>query len=132
LDHICRKLRLSEGEEFLDIGCGWGGLVFWAAQHYGVRATGVTLSKNQFEHVSAQIEELGLGGRVRVELRDYLDLPDDARYDKIASVGMFEHVGIGNFPRYFGKIYRLLKPGGIVLNHGITHNWLGVASLGSG
>ncbi len=132
LDHICRKLRLSPGERFLDIGCGWGGLLFRAAEHYGVEATGITLSHNQLEHVRSEIAARGLSGRVRVELRDYLDLPDDAHYDKIASVGMFEHVGVARFPKYFGKISRILKPGGLVLNHGITHNPLGARSLGSG
>jgi cyclopropane-fatty-acyl-phospholipid synthase len=132
LDHICRKLRLAPGERFLDIGCGWGGLILWAAQHYGVEATGITLSRNQYDYASAEVAVRGLRDRVRVELRDYLDLPDDARYDKVASVGMFEHVGPRSFARYFGKIHRILEPGGLVLNHGITHNWLGAASLGSG
>jgi cyclopropane-fatty-acyl-phospholipid synthase len=132
LDHICRKLRLQPGETLLDIGCGWGGLIFWAAQHYGVTAKGVTLSENQFTYVQEQIRKLGLSDRVSVELRDYADLRDDEVFDKIASVGMFEHVGIANFPEYFGKICRLLKPGGFVLNHGITHNWAGAESLGSG
>jgi len=132
LDHICRKLMLRPGEEFLDIGCGWGGLIFWAAQNYGVNATGITLSKNQHDHVSARIAELGLGDQVSVQLLDFLDLPQSKLYDKIASVGMFEHVGVRNYPRYFGKIFSLLKPGGLVLNHGITQNQLGVESLGSG
>ncbi|HET9762606.1 MAG TPA: cyclopropane-fatty-acyl-phospholipid synthase family protein [Casimicrobiaceae bacterium] len=132
LDHICRKLRLAPDEEFLDIGCGWGALILHAAQAYGVRATGITLSQNQHDHVRSRISELGLEGRVRVELRDYLDLREDRQYDKIASIGMFEHVGPRNYPRYFGKIRRVLKAGGLVLNHGITHNWLGQASLGSG
>ena len=132
LDHICRKLRLGEGERFLDIGCGWGALIFWAAQHYGVQATGITLSRNQCDHVRSQIAELGLTGRVRVELVDYEDLPDVEAFDKIASVGMFEHVGPRNYDRYFGKIRRILKPGGFVLNHGITHNALSRRSLGSG
>jgi len=132
LDHICRKLRLAPGERFLDIGCGWGALILWAAENYGFDATGITLSRNQYEHVQGEIAARGLGERVRVELRDYQDLPDEARYDKIASVGMFEHVGVKRYPRYFGKIWRLLKPGGFVLNHGITHNWLGMGALGSG
>jgi cyclopropane-fatty-acyl-phospholipid synthase len=132
LDHICRKLRLAPGERMLDIGCGWGGLIFWAAQHYGVEATGITLSQNQHDFVAAEIAARGLQNRVRVELRDYLDLPESVQYDKIASVGMFEHVGVRNFDRYFGKIYRILKPGGLVMNHGITHNQLGADSLGSG
>ena len=132
LDHICRKLRLAPGEQFLDIGCGWGGLLFHAAERYGVHAHGITLSQNQYEHVSREIKARRLTGHVRVELRDYLDLPNDAGYDKVASVGMFEHVGIKRFPRYFGKIYSVLKPGGMVLNHGITHNALSADSLGSG
>ena len=132
LDDICRKLRLGAGESFLDIGCGWGGLVFWAAENYGVTATGITLSRNQFEHVRGQIAARGLADRVRVELRDYQDLPAGVRYDKIASIGMFEHVGRRRFPQYFGTIHRLLEPGGMVLNHGITHNMPGADSLGSG
>jgi cyclopropane-fatty-acyl-phospholipid synthase len=132
LDHVCRKLRLAPGERFLDIGCGWGGLIFWAAERYGVRATGITLSQNQADHVAAEIRRRGLGDRVRVELRDYLDLPDEPCYEKIASIGMFEHVGVARFPRYFGKIRRLLVPGGFVLNHGITHGMEGTAALGSG
>jgi cyclopropane-fatty-acyl-phospholipid synthase len=132
LDHICRKLRLAKGERFLDIGCGWGALIFWAAQHYGVQATGITLSQNQYEHVRAQIAALRLAERVRVELRDYEDLPDVEAFDKIASVGMFEHVGPRRYDRYFGKIRRILVPGGFVLNHGITHNGVSQRSLGSG
>ncbi len=132
LDHICRKLRLAPGERLLDIGCGWGGLLFHAAERYGVEATGITLSQNQYEQVSREIGERSLGSRVRVELRDYLDLPGEAQYDKVASVGMFEHVGVHRFPRYFAKIHDVLKPGGLVLNHGITHNMPGADSLGSG
>jgi cyclopropane-fatty-acyl-phospholipid synthase len=133
LDHICRKLMLAPGEELLDIGCGWGALVVHAAQNYGVQATGITLSQNQHDHAKARIAELGLQDRARVRLLDYVDLPEDKLYDKIASVGMFEHVGIANYPRYFGKIQRILKPGGLVLNHGITHNWIASGtSLGSG
>jgi cyclopropane-fatty-acyl-phospholipid synthase len=132
LDHICRKLRLEAGQEFLDIGCGWGALLFHAAENYGVAATGITLSQNQFDHVTREIEARGLAGRVHVELRDYLDLPEGTLYDKVASVGMFEHVGVRCFPRYFGKIFRVLKPGGLVLNHGITLNQVDAQSLGSG
>jgi cyclopropane-fatty-acyl-phospholipid synthase len=132
LDHICRKLRLQPGEKLLDIGCGWGALIFHAAEKYGVDATGITLSQNQHDHVQDEIKARGLTGRVRVELRDYLDLPDDPVYDKVSSVGMFEHVGVRRFGRYFGKIRNVLKPGGFVLNHGITHNWRRTKSLGSG
>jgi cyclopropane-fatty-acyl-phospholipid synthase len=132
LDHVCRKLQLQPGDEFLDIGCGWGALIFRAAQSYGVRATGITLSENQYDYVRTKIAELGLEDRVHVQLCDYINLAEDRVFDKIASIGMFEHVGIRNYPRYFGKIRRILKPGGLVLNHGITHNWLGADSLGSG
>ena len=122
LDHICRKLMLRPDEEFLDIGCGWGGLIFHAAQAYGAKATGITLSQNQYDYVREQISERGLADRVRVELLDYLELPPGKLYDKVASIGMFEHVGIRNYSRYFGKIHAILKPGGLVLNHGITFN----------
>jgi cyclopropane-fatty-acyl-phospholipid synthase len=120
LDHLCRKLRLQAGERLLDIGCGWGALIRWAAVHYGVSAHGITLSRNQYEHCLRQIAAEGLQDRVSVELRDYRDMAGDAQFDKIVSVGMFEHVGIGNFPVYFGTVQRLLKPGGLFLNHGIT------------
>jgi cyclopropane-fatty-acyl-phospholipid synthase len=132
LDHICRKLLLQPGERFLDIGSGWGGLLLWAAEHYGVDATGITLSKNQHAHVQQLIEEKGLQGRVRVELRDYRELSADAPFDKISSVGMFEHVGAANMPTYFRKIHSLLKPGGLVLNHGITSGDLDYRQLGAG
>lgn len=132
LEHICRKLALKEGERFLDIGCGWGGLMLWAAERHGVMAEGITLSRNQFDFVQEQIRERGLEGRCRVRLLDYRDLPETETFDKIASVGMFEHVGQKNFPAYFGKIYRLLKPGGLVLNHGITAGQVDGGELGSG
>lgn len=122
LDHICRKLMLQPGERFLDIGCGWGALVMWAAEHYGVQATGITLSQNQHDYARARIRAAGLEDRCRVQLMDYRDVPESDPYDKIASVGMFEHVGRKNLPVYFGKIQRLLKPGGLVMNHGITLN----------
>ncbi len=132
LDHICRKLMLRQGERFLDIGAGWGGLLLWAAEHYGVQATGITLSKNQHAHVNRLIEEKGLQGRVQMLLLDYRDLPEDRPWDKIASVGMFEHVGYANMQAYFAKIHRLLKPGGMVMNHGITAGCLEPGQLGLG
>ena len=131
LDHICRKLMLKPGERLLDIGCGWGALVMWAAERYKVRATGVTLSQNQYDYARAKIREAGLEELCEVRLLDYRDIPEDAPYDKIASVGMFEHVGRKNLPLYFGKIYRLLKPGGLVMNHGITLNSVDGQELGS-
>ena len=132
LDHICRKLMLQPGERFRDIGAGWGALLLWAAEHYGVDATGITLSKNQHAHVQRLIEEKGLGRRVRMELRDYRDLAEDRPFDKISSVGMFEHVGRENMTAYFEKIMRLLTPGGLVLNHGITAGGLENRQLGAG
>ncbi|HEX3397239.1 MAG TPA: cyclopropane-fatty-acyl-phospholipid synthase family protein [Steroidobacteraceae bacterium] len=122
LEHICRKLSLRPGENFLDIGCGWGALVIHAAQHYGVRARGVTLSPQQVKVARERIELEGLADRVSVELLDYRDLPAQPLYDKVASVGMFEHVGLKNLPVYFATVHRLLKPHGLFLNHGITHD----------
>ncbi|MEA3301930.1 MAG: cyclopropane-fatty-acyl-phospholipid synthase family protein [Pseudomonadota bacterium] len=118
LDHICRKLRLKPGDKFLDIGCGWGGLVCHAARHYGVKAHGVTLSRTQHDFAQEKIRMLGLEESVTVELRDYETL--SGTYDKISSVGMFEHVGIDNMPKYFGKIRSLLRDRGILMNHGIS------------
>lgn len=132
LDHICRKLQLGEGERFLDIGCGWGALIIWASQRYGARSVGITLSNEQHSYATQRIKELGLEERCEVRLMDYRDVPEDALFDKIASVGMFEHVGKRNLPAYFGKIYRLLKPGGMVMNHGITTNSLEDGQLASG
>ncbi|MDO9273616.1 MAG: cyclopropane-fatty-acyl-phospholipid synthase family protein [Rugosibacter sp.] len=122
LDHICRKLRLASGERFLDIGCGWGALVCWAARNYGVRAHGVTLSREQFDYAQQRITTEGLGDRVSVELRDYRDLAGEAIFDKVSSVGMFEHVGLANLPIYNATVRRVLRPGGLFLNHGITHD----------
>jgi len=132
LDLICRKLMLRPGERLLDIGCGWGGLILHAAEKYGVTALGITLSDNQHEYVKAEIARRGLADRVEVRLMDYRDVPEDQPYDKIASVGMFEHVGRKNLPTYFGKIFRLLRPGGLVMNHGITSVAVRAHGLGSG
>jgi cyclopropane-fatty-acyl-phospholipid synthase len=120
LDHICRKLNLQPGERLLDVGCGWGGLIIRAAERYGVRATGITLSEQQFDYVTRQIKTRHLNRSCEVRLLDYRDFPEDEPFDKIASVGMFEHVGKKNLPAYFGKLDRLLKPGGLLMNHGLT------------
>ncbi|MDP1690938.1 MAG: class I SAM-dependent methyltransferase [Burkholderiaceae bacterium] len=132
LDHICRKLRLREGQRFLDVGAGWGALLLWAAERYGVRATGITLSKNQCAYVQRLIDERGLAGRVNVELRDYRDLPESQPFDRIASIGMFEHVGRAQLPAYFGKLQRLIVPGGLLMNHGITAGGTRNTQLGAG
>jgi cyclopropane-fatty-acyl-phospholipid synthase len=120
LDLICRKLRLREDERLLDIGCGWGALIRHAAREYGVRALGITLSARQAELARARIDAEGLGDRCRVEVRDYRDLPGDAWFDKVVSVGMFEHVGRARLPAYFRAAARLTRPGGLFLNHGIV------------
>ena len=120
LDHICRKLRLAPGERFLDIGCGWGALVIRAAEKYGVQATGITLSENQHRLANERIRAAGLEDRCKVLLQDYRDHEGEGTYDKIASVGMFEHVGLRNLPTYFGAVKRLLREGGLFMNHGIT------------
>ena len=132
LDHICKKLKLQPGERFWDIGSGWGGLIFWAAEHYGVQAHGITLSRNQFDHVQRLIAEKGLQGRVQVELRDYRQMEGVQPFDKIGSVGMFEHVGSANLPEYFETIYSMLKPGGLALVHGITAGGVSNVELGAG
>jgi cyclopropane-fatty-acyl-phospholipid synthase len=121
LDLVCRKLRLAPGERLLDIGCGWGSLVVWAAERYGVEAHGVTLSAAQAEYAQAWIRRAGLEGRARVDHLDYRDLPADLRFDKVAAVGIIEHLGIANYARYFARVHELLAPGGLFLNHGITH-----------
>lgn len=120
LDYICRKLRLRPGERLLDIGCGWGGLVRYAARHYGVDALGITLSPAQGAYARQRIADDGLADRCRVEVRDYRDLPGDAVFDKVVSVGMFEHVGPANLATYFGTAFRLTAPAGLFLNHGIV------------
>jgi cyclopropane-fatty-acyl-phospholipid synthase len=120
LDHICRKLRLQPGDRFLDIGCGWGALAMHAAERYGVQALGITLSHNQHALANERIRAARLQDRCEVRIQDYRDVAGEGVFDKIASIGMVEHVGLKNLPVYFGAIRRLLADGGVVLNHGIT------------
>ena len=118
LEIICRKLCLKAGEKLLDIGSGWGGLICYAAQHYGVKAHGVTLSDEQYRYTLEKIKQEGLESLVTVDLKDYTQV--EGCYDKIASIGMFEHIGLANIPVYFSKINSLLRDRGILLNHAIT------------
>jgi cyclopropane-fatty-acyl-phospholipid synthase len=120
LDMICRKLRLKPGETMLDIGCGWGALACHAARHYGVSVLGVTLAKEQIVVARQRAAERGLVDKVTFELTDYSRLEGAERFDKISSIGMFEHVGAANFGAYFAAVRRLLKPGGLYLHHAIT------------
>ena len=118
MDMICRKLRLQPGERMLDIGCGWGGLICHAAQHYGVKSHGITLSQQQHDFAKQRIAELGLQDQVTVQICDYAD--HEGEYDKISSIGMSEHIGVKNYPRYFSKINSLLRDRGLMLNHAIA------------
>ncbi len=121
LDYICRKLRLQPGESLLDIGCGWGGLVMHAASHYGVNARGITVSVPQADAARKRVQAAGMNERCRIEVCDYRDV-EGGPYDKIVSVGMFEHVGEALLPGYFARAWYLLRPGGVFLNHGIARN----------
>ncbi|MCA9026021.1 MAG: class I SAM-dependent methyltransferase [Planctomycetaceae bacterium] len=118
LDMICRKLQLKPGERFLDIGCGWGALVCHAARNYGVQAHGITLSQRQLDYAQTKVSRLGLDNQITLELRDYQHL--EGEWDKIASIGMVEHVGISNMVGYMQKVRSLLPDRGMFLNHGLT------------
>jgi cyclopropane-fatty-acyl-phospholipid synthase len=122
LDLVCRKLRLQPGERLLDIGCGWGSLGVWAAKHYGVHVLAVTLAGEQVKWARGSIAREGLQDRCRVEHRDYRDVVGEGPFDKIAAIGIIEHVGVANYLAYFRAVRDLLKPGGLFLNHGITRN----------
>ncbi len=119
IDYSLRKLRLQRGERLLDIGCGWGALVIRAAQKFGARVLGVTLSRSQFSEAQRRIQEAGLQGQASVELRDYREL-EATSFDKIVSIGMFEHVGRSKMGEYFRTAFRLLRRGGLFLNHAIA------------
>lgn len=118
IDHILRKIQLRPGDTLLDIGCGWGALVMRAAKHYGAKCIGITLSENQAQHAKKIVAEAGLNDQIEIRLQDYRDVT--GTFDRITSVGMFEHVGVENLPAYFSKIRELLKDDGIAMNHGIT------------
>ncbi|QLF93685.1 class I SAM-dependent methyltransferase [Pseudomonas sp. ABC1] len=132
LRHLCRKLRLKPGERLLDVGCGWGGLARFAAREFGVEVFGITLSQAQLTLGRQRVIDAGLQDRVRLELLDYRDLPQDERFDKVVSVGMFEHVGHANLPLYCQRLYGAVRPGGLVLNHGITARHLDGRPVGHG
>jgi cyclopropane-fatty-acyl-phospholipid synthase len=118
LEMICRKLRLKPGDTMLDIGCGWGGLVCHAAKNYGVKAHGITLSEEQLAFAREKVKRLGLDDLVTLELKDYMLA--EGKYDKIASIGMYEHIGLKNIPAYMAKVRSLLNDNGVFLNHAIS------------
>lgn len=132
LERICEKLGLRAGQHLLDIGAGWGGLAIWAARHHDVRVTGITVSRNQFDHLRRLVDALGLRGRVEVRLQDYREVDADQGFDRIASIGMFEHVGAARLPDYFARLHGLLRPGGLLLNHGIAAGGVHNPALGAG
>ncbi|WP_433889810.1 class I SAM-dependent methyltransferase [Streptomyces sp. CA-111067] len=119
LDLVCRKLGLREGQRLLDVGCGWGSMVLHAVQHYGVTATGITLSVEQAAFARKRIAQAGLGDRIEIRVQDYRDVPDGP-YDAISSIGMAEHVGSARYLEYARTLYGLLRPGGRLLNHQIA------------
>ena len=120
LEYICRKLRLKQGDRLLDIGCGWGGLILHASKHFGVTALGITLSEPQAHLANERIRKEGLADRCRAEVQDYRQCGGPESFDAIVSIGMVEHVGERKLPEYFGQAWRLLRPGGVFLNHGIA------------
>jgi len=121
LDYICRKLRLRPGERLLDIGCGWGALVIYAAQHYGVQVDGITISSEQEELARERIKQAGLERSCHVDICDYRDLnKPEGYYDKVVSVGMADHLGKAQLPGYYKTVWKLLRPGSVFFNLGIN------------
>ena len=129
---LCRKLRLKPGEYLLDVGCGWGGLARFAAREYGVKVFGITLSKEQLTLARERVNAEGLQDKVDLQLLDYRDLPQDGRFDKIVSVGMFEHVGHANLREYCEILSKAVREGGLVMNHGITSKHTDGRQVGRG
>ncbi|OZY43832.1 SAM-dependent methyltransferase [Pseudomonas fragi] len=129
---LCRKLRLKPGEYLLDVGCGWGGLARFAAREYGVKVFGITLSKEQLKLARERVNAEGLQDKVDLQLLDYRDLPQDGRFDKIVSVGMFEHVGHANLREYCEILSKAVREGGLVMNHGITSKHTDGRQVGRG
>ena len=132
LDLICRKLQLSRQMRLLDIGCGWGALALHAASQYGCEVVGVTLSEQQHALATERVRQAGLSGRVEIRLQDYRDIPETGGFDRISSVGMFEHVGLKHLREYFSRVHDLLRPGGMAMNHGITSADADSRSVGMG
>lgn len=132
IDHILTKIQLQPGQRLLDIGCGWGALVLRAAEKFGAQCVGVTLSQNQFDLATERVKAAGLQDRIEIRLQDYRDV--QGQFDRITSVGMFEHVGRKNLPEYFKRVHDLLTDDGIAMNHGITSSDAdsGETSLGGG
>lgn len=130
--HLCRKLRLKPGEYVLDVGCGWGGLARFAAREYGVKVLGITLSREQLKLARDRVMAEGLENLVDLQLLDYRDLPQDGRFDKVVSVGMFEHVGHANLALYAQRLFGAVKEGGLVMNHGITAKHIDGRPVGRG
>jgi len=132
LRHLCRKLRLQPGEHLLDVGCGWGGLARFAAREFGVQVTGITLSQAQLDLARGRVAADGLQDAVQLKLMDYRDVPQDGRFDKVVSVGMFEHVGHANLPLYCQQLFGAVREGGLVMNHGITSRYTDGRPVGRG
>lgn len=120
LEHLCRKLRLKPDDYLLDVGCGWGGLARYAAREFGAKVMGITLSREQLNLARERVRAEGLDGQIELQLLDYRDLPQDGRFDKVVSVGMFEHVGHANLALYAERLFGAVREGGLVMNHGIT------------
>lgn len=131
-EHLCRKLRVQPGDYLLDVGCGWGGLSRYAAREFGAKVFGITLSKEQLKLARKRVKAEGLQDQVELQILDYRDLPQDGRFDKVVSVGMFEHVGHANLALYCQRLFGAVREGGLVMNHGITAKHVDGRPVGRG